>query len=239
MKRFPTGMPWVPLKGDEERPNNGRLAFVMLLKEDQVQRMRQIAREISDTSGLTKFAGRNAWMMEMQSNHKANDSMEVKRIKEKTIESVKSHGSMMLSLGQARIPGLYNVNKVHLIKQVNKKGEVKILKKSIASILDYLKWEDERVFQSVWEMEDGSVMAFFSNVIPDIETYVDNWMMCPAANIHWFLIKKGCDEGDVTEMLGKCFSPDELAKINRVSYNGPLAVLKERYHLDMATMVRN
>jgi len=139
VKKYPTGMPWVPLKGDEERPNNGRLAFVLLLKEDQVQRMRQIAREITDTSGLTKFAGRNAWMMEMQSNHKANDSMEVKRIKEKTIESVKSHGSMMLSLGQARIPGLYNVNKVHLIKQVDKKGKVKILKKSIASILDYLK----------------------------------------------------------------------------------------------------
>ena len=45
-------------------------------------------------------------------------------------------------------------------------------------------------------MEDGSVMAFFSNVILDIETYVDNWMMCPAANIHWFLIKK-----DVTKMM--------------------------------------
>ena len=81
-------MPWVPLKDDEERPKNGRLAFVMLLEEDQEQRMRQIAKEIKDTSGLTKFVGRNAWMMEMQSNHKASDSMEIKRIKDKTIEAV-------------------------------------------------------------------------------------------------------------------------------------------------------
>ena len=43
-------------------------------------------------------------------------------------------------------------------------------------------------------------MAFFSNVILDIETYVDNWMMCLAANIHWFLIKKGCDKDDVIEV---------------------------------------
>ena len=39
VKRFPQGMPWVPVKGDEERPNNGRLTFVMLLKENQEPRM--------------------------------------------------------------------------------------------------------------------------------------------------------------------------------------------------------
>ena len=109
----------------------------------------------------------------------------------------------------------------------------------MASILDYLKWDDEKVFQSVWEMEDGSVLAFFSNVIQDIETYVDNWMMCPAANLYWFLIRKGCDEDDVSKMLQICFSPDEVAKINKVSYNGPLAVLKEKYHLDMTDVVKN
>ena len=74
-------MPWAPLKGNKERPSNGRLAFVMLLKEDQEQRVRQIVKEIKDTSGLTKFVGRNAWMMKMQINHKASDSMEIKRIK--------------------------------------------------------------------------------------------------------------------------------------------------------------
>ena len=83
------------------------------------------------------------------------------------------------------------------------------------------------MFQSVWECNDGSVLAYFSNVIKGIEIYVDNWMMCPAANIHWFLIKKGCDEDNVNRMLAKCFSPDEMVKIGNVSYSGPLAVLKE------------
>ena len=40
-------------------------------------------------------------------------------------------------------------------------------------------------------------------------------------------------------MLQNCFSPDKVAKINKVSYNGPLAVLKEQYHLDMTDVVRN
>lgn len=56
-------------------------------------------------------------------------------------------------------------------------------------------------------------MVLFSNLIKDIEMYVNNWIMCPAANIHWFLIKKGCDKDDVISMLEKCFSPDEVVKI--------------------------
>jgi len=68
----------VPVKGDEERPNNGRLTFVILLKENQEPRMRQIVRELKDTNGLTEFLRRNTWMMEMQSSVKASDSMEIR-----------------------------------------------------------------------------------------------------------------------------------------------------------------
>ena len=62
--------------------------------------------------------------------------------------------------------------------------------------------------------------------------------MCLTANIHWFLIKKEFDEEDVLKMLEKCFSPDEVVKINDVSYNGPLVVLKEKVHLDMTAVVQ-
>ena len=55
-------------------------------------------------------------------------------------------------------------------------------------------------------------------------------MICPAANIHWFLIKKGCNKDDVNRMLAKCFGPDEMVKIGNVSYNGPLVVLKKSSH---------
>lgn len=107
--------------------------------------------------------------------------MEVKRVKDKPIDAAKAHGSMMLSLGQAQIPGLHNINKVYRLRKVDKNGKVRIIKKSVASVMDYLKWEEERVFQSVWELEDGSVLTFFSNVILDIETYVGNWVKCPAS----------------------------------------------------------
>ena len=40
-------------------------------------------------------------------------------------------------------------------------------------------------------------------------------------------------------MLESSFSPDEVAKINKVSCNGPLAVLKEKFHLDMTDVLKN
>ena len=80
---------------------------------------------------------------------------------------------------------------------------------------------------------------FFSNVILDIETYIDNWMRCPAAQIYWFMFKKGCEEEDVSRMLTCSFSPDEVAKINKVSCNGPLAILKEKYLVDMTDVLKN
>ena len=35
IKKYPAEMSWVPTKEDEDRPNNCRLTFIMLLKEDQ------------------------------------------------------------------------------------------------------------------------------------------------------------------------------------------------------------
>ena len=112
----------MPVKGDEERPNNGRLTFVMLLKGNQESRMRQIVRELKDTNGLTKYLGRNAWMTEMQSSIKASDSMEVRRQKDNITEAVFTHGSMMLSLGEAQVPGLRNINHIHHLRQVDKQA---------------------------------------------------------------------------------------------------------------------
>ena len=88
-------------------------------------------------------------MIEMQGDQKASDSMEVKRQKGKTIDAVHNHGSIMLSLGQAQIPGPTNINHIHRLRQVlRQKGYRQNCKKSMASMLEYLRWEDEKVFQS-------------------------------------------------------------------------------------------
>lgn len=84
---------------------------------------------------------------------------------------------MMLSLGQAQVPGLRNINHVHYLRQVDKKAMSGWQKRPwLACWNMYLRWNDERVFQSIWEKEDGSALVFFSNVIQDIQAYVHNWM---------------------------------------------------------------
>ena len=63
--------------------------------------------------------------------------MEVRRQKEATIEAVFTHGSMMLSLGQAQVPGLRNIHHVHRLKQVDKLGKIRVIKKTMAGVPDH------------------------------------------------------------------------------------------------------
>ena len=79
--------------------------------------------------------------MGIQGAQKASDSMEAKRQKGETIDAVYAHGSMMLSLGQAQIPGLGNVNQINLLKQLDKKGKVRVVKNHMTSILNYFRWD--------------------------------------------------------------------------------------------------
>ena len=58
-KKYPSGMPWVPAKEDGDKANNGRLTFIMLLKEDQKPRMRQIFKDLKDTNVLANHLCRN------------------------------------------------------------------------------------------------------------------------------------------------------------------------------------
>ena len=67
-------------------------------------------------------------MVEMQGAQKASDSMEVKRQKGKNIDAVHGHGSIMLILGQAQIPGLTNINHIYRLRQVDRKGNARIVK---------------------------------------------------------------------------------------------------------------
>ena len=239
LKRYPTGMPWVVIKEGENRPDSGRMVFVIQIKAEQEPRLRQILTELKDTSRLGIYLGKHAWTMVMQVPVREGDDMATKQMKNKTIDGVCAHGSFQLSLGHTIVPGMRNAEKVHRLKQLTKTGSTIKLKKTMAGILQYLQWEEDKVFQSVWTMEDGTAMVFFSNVIKDIETYVMNWTTCPAANIYYFLMRKGCDGDDVHKMLKECFSPDELVKIKNVSLNGPMAVLKEKVNIDMTAVVQN
>ena len=156
----------MPVISNEDRPNNGRLTFIVLLKGGQEFRMRQIVRELKDTNGMTKHLGRNARMMEMQSIVKASGSIEVRRQQEATIDAAMAHGSMMLSLEHAQGPGLRNMHHVHCLKQVDKMGKVRVIKKTMAGVSNYLRWNEKRVFQRVWEKEDETALAFFLKCHP-------------------------------------------------------------------------
>ena len=98
-----------------------------------------------------------------------------------------THGCLQLSLGYAHVPGLRNITKKHLLRKTETDGKEKLIRKSIAGVIAYMPWEGDNMFQSAWELEDILTMVFFSSVIDRIIDYVKNYILCPAANLYWFL----------------------------------------------------
>ena len=110
------------------------------------------------------------------------------------------------------ISGMWNITKKHTPRQLNCEGKVTVIRKSVKDILAYKKWGGDNVFQRSREKEDGSVIAFFSSMITPISTYVENWTVCAAANLHWVLMCKRINEDDVNKLLKESLSPRNCLK---------------------------
>ena len=91
---------------------------------------------------------KNVWTLEMQTAVTTNNDMYVKQRKEKTIKVVYAHGSMMFSMGHTCVLGLRNIERIFRLRKVRRDDSTVILKKSMKSILGYLKWENKNVFRA-------------------------------------------------------------------------------------------
>ena len=85
----------------------------------------------------------------------------VKQKKKKVVQVVYTHGCMQLSNGHAHILGLINIAKKHRIKKREKNGSMITPKKSVVSVLKYLKWEDKKYFRTYGHWKMGQPWYYF------------------------------------------------------------------------------
>ena len=81
---YPTGMPYRKYEEGEQRPNNGRNAFILQVKEEHEPRLRAVMEEMKATGGLKKFCGPTSWTIEMQPPTRENDDLQAKGKMEKS-----------------------------------------------------------------------------------------------------------------------------------------------------------
>ena len=76
---------------------------------------------------------------------------------------------MQLSTGLLTLPGVINCNKEHTLRRYSLNGEVKEpVVRSVRSIMEGLKKDDQNVWILVTQIRTGVTGGFFSSVIPGI-----------------------------------------------------------------------
>ena len=89
--------------------------------------------------------------------------------------------------------------------------------KSMMDILRMMKTADKKVWLCVTRESNGIHTGYFSSVVEEIKAYVAAFIRCPAAQVYYWLKRKGCIGDDVNRLIRKCFTVEQQQKVTKSS----------------------
>jgi hypothetical protein len=64
----------------------------------------------------------------------------------------------------------------------------------------------------------GMTTGYFSSVVPDIRDHVAAFIMCPVAQVYWWLLQRGCLRDDINCLIRHCFTISQQQKVTKSKY---------------------
>ena len=65
---------------------------------------------------------------------------------------------------------------------------------------------------------NGMTTGYFSSVVPEIRDHVAAFIMCPAAQVYWWLLCRGCLRDDINCLIRHCFTISQQQKVTKSKY---------------------
>jgi hypothetical protein len=96
-------------------------------------------------------------------------------------------------------------------------------------ILRMMETADKKVWLCVTRESNGIHTGYFSSVVEEIKAYVAAFIRCPAAQVYYWLKRKGCIGDDVNRLIRKCFTVEQQQKVTKSKYikEKGIAVMKD------------
>jgi hypothetical protein len=84
-------------------------------------------------------------------------------------------------------------------------------------------------------------MGYFSSVMDEIRMHVAAFRRCPAAQVYYWLKRKGCLGKDVKHLIRKCFTVDQQQKVTKSKYikEKGFAVMKDSDENNIINAAKN
>jgi hypothetical protein len=227
-------MPWEDQsekKKKKQAPNTSQLAFVFHVHRPEEKRLATL---------LDRAKYRNLWY-----EHWGGIAFTVEQpdfttpagVKDRYIEMVQLHGAMQLSMGAATIPGIVTATRKFTLRLTpDENGQPREpTKKSLMNILRLMEIAGKKVWLCVTGESNGIHTGYFSSVVEEIKSHVAAFVRCPAAQVYYWLKRKGCIGEDVNCLIQKCFMVEQQQRVTKSKYikDREVAVMKENNEDDI------
>ncbi len=60
--------------------------------------------------------------------------------------------------------------------------------------------------------------GYFSSVVEDIKEHVVAFVLCPGAQVYWWLCRRGCVTEDINQLIRHCFKLSQQQKVTKSKY---------------------
>jgi hypothetical protein len=81
-----------------------------------------------------------------------------------------------------------------------------------------MEMSDKKVWLCVTRESNGIHTGYFSSMVEEIKAYVVAFIRCSAAQVCYWLKRKGCIGEDVNRLIRKCFTVEQQQKVIKSKY---------------------
>jgi hypothetical protein len=131
------------------------------------------------------------------------------------------HMAAMYSYSKAYVPGLLQAREEFKVTCLpDASGVVTTHTVSIRSILQDVELGGKKVFQCVLR-SDGNrrYQVYYKAKCPITEAFVKEYLRCAAAQVYYYLLKRGVKRTEADRVVKRSFSHDQLALVKSAKYN--------------------
>ncbi len=216
VREFPAGMPW---KGAEEKKqkqgiNNARLAYVLHVHQLDYKRMKTLLAYMKEMDIWHKHWGNASFTIKLP------DEKSPQGVKTKHIQMVQTHGSVQLSMGAGSIEGMINIDTLFILRLLpGADGKPhNPTTTSVREVFSLMEINKKKVWICLSTGSNWMSTGYFSSVVKDIKEHVAAFVLCPGAQVYWWLRRRGCITEDINQLIRQCFTLSQQQKVTKSKY---------------------
>lgn len=216
----PGGMPYVEKTASEKSstrvgPPREQRTLQILCASSDYDRITRVVMAAKEEKHWTKEFGPSCHPTEVPTN----EYSEAER--QRYLVMVETHRSAQLSQGTVPISGLRDADKEITLRRLpdSKNKPQPAMQLNIKQVMRDMKFKGKLLWLCVLKADNGRYVGYFSSGDAVLTAYTQAFLLCPAAQVYFYLLKRGYLKADVDRLIRNTFNFEQQSLIAETRYN--------------------